>query len=81
MLEVTRLLGAKLSTGWRPRRTMIFFSWGCEEFGLIGSRELAEDFENKLMERAVAYVNADICMCGDVLSVQATPSVQHKVSL
>lgn len=27
---------------WRPRRTVIFGSWGAEEFGLIGSAEYAE---------------------------------------
>ena len=38
MLEVARVLGEKLKTGWRPRRTIIFLSWGAEEFGLIGLR-------------------------------------------
>ena len=36
MLEVARVLGEKLKTGWRPRRTIIFLSWGAEEFGLTG---------------------------------------------
>ena len=38
MLEVARVLGEKLKTGWRPRRTIIFLSWGAEEFGLTGLR-------------------------------------------
>ena len=37
MLEVARVLGEKLQTGWRPRRTIIFLSWGSEEFGLTGT--------------------------------------------
>ena len=49
MLEVARILGEKLKTGWRPRRTIIFLSWGAEEFGLIGSREFVEDYRNKLV--------------------------------
>lgn len=27
---------------WRPRRTIIFCSWGAEEYGLIGSTEWVE---------------------------------------
>lgn len=27
---------------WRPRRSIIFGSWGAEEFGLIGSAEYTE---------------------------------------
>ena len=50
MLEIAKVLGAKLKTGWRPRRTIIFLSWGAEEFGLIGSREFVEDFRRKLVK-------------------------------
>ncbi|KAK0147473.1 N-acetylated-alpha-linked acidic dipeptidase-like protein [Merluccius polli] len=43
MLEVTRVLGRMLKQGrWRPRRSIIFGSWGAEEFGLIGSAEYTE---------------------------------------
>ena len=28
--------------GWRPRRTLVFCSWGAEEYGLIGSYEWVE---------------------------------------
>lgn len=49
MLEIARILGKKLETGWRPRRTIIFLSWGAEEFSLIGSREFVEDYRIKLV--------------------------------
>uniref|UniRef100_A0A672Z861 Si:ch211-214j8.1 n=1 Tax=Sphaeramia orbicularis TaxID=375764 RepID=A0A672Z861_9TELE len=43
MLELTRVLGQMVKQGkWRPRRSIIFGSWGAEEFGLIGSAEYAE---------------------------------------
>ena len=42
MLEITRVVGQLISEGWRPRRTVIFASWGAEEFGLIGSTEWVE---------------------------------------
>jgi len=30
------------SEKWRPRRSIIFCSWGAEEYGLIGSTEWIE---------------------------------------
>lgn len=32
---------------WRPRRSIIFGSWGAEEFGLIGSAEYTEVIGNE----------------------------------
>ena len=42
MLEISRVVGQLMREGWRPRRTVIFASWGAEEFGLIGSTEWVE---------------------------------------
>ena len=62
MTEVIRVLGKKVKDeNWRPRRTIIFASWGAEEYGLMGSREFVEDFVAKLVHRAVVYLNTDIC--------------------
>ena len=41
-LELARALGEMLKQGWRPRRTIVFCSWGAEEYGLIGSSEWVE---------------------------------------
>ncbi|XP_011543010.1 aminopeptidase NAALADL1 isoform X3 [Homo sapiens] len=61
LLELSRVLGTLLKKGtWRPRRSIVFASWGAEEFGLIGSTEFTEEFFNKLQERTVAYINVDI---------------------
>ncbi|KAM5164027.1 aminopeptidase NAALADL1-like [Mantella aurantiaca] len=81
MLEITRVLGTKLKQGkWRPRRTIIFGSWGAEEFGLIGSTEFAEDYYNKLRDRTVAYINVDISVFANAtLRVQGTPPAQNVV--
>ena len=43
MLEISRVLNdLKLNHGWKPKRSIIFCSWGAEEFGLIGSTEWVE---------------------------------------
>ena len=42
MLELARAFGVMLKQGWKPRRTIMFCSWGAEEYGLIGSCEWVE---------------------------------------
>lgn len=49
---------------WRPRRTMVFCSWGAEEYGLIGSNEWTQQFAKVLSQRAVAYLNVDVAVGG-----------------
>ncbi|XP_025032847.1 N-acetylated-alpha-linked acidic dipeptidase-like protein [Python bivittatus] len=81
MLEITRILGKLVKKGkWRPRRTIIFGSWGAEEFGLIGSTEHTEEFYSKLQERSVAYINVDIAVFANAtLRVQGTPPAQSVI--
>ncbi|XP_075043898.1 aminopeptidase NAALADL1 [Mixophyes fleayi] len=81
MLEITRVLGKKVKQGkWRPRRTIIFGSWGAEEFGLIGSTEFAEDYYNKLRDRTAAYINVDISVFANAtLRAQGTPPAQNVI--
>ncbi|XP_015752616.1 PREDICTED: N-acetylated-alpha-linked acidic dipeptidase 2-like [Acropora digitifera] len=72
--EIARLLGILLEKGWRPRRTIKICSWGGEEFNLIGSHEWVEENAHILTERAVAYINLDIAVCGDyVLRARTSP--------
>lgn len=81
MLELTRVLGRMVKQGrWRPRRSIIFGSWGAEEFGLIGSAEYTEQYFSKLSERAVAYINVDIAVFANAtLRASAIPSTQSVI--
>jgi hypothetical protein len=74
-MEVVRVLGEKKKTGWRPRRTMMFLSWGAEEYSLCGSREFVEQYEIELRDRGVSYLNTDICMVGPILEASASPTI------
>ncbi|XP_042894430.1 putative N-acetylated-alpha-linked acidic dipeptidase isoform X2 [Penaeus japonicus] len=66
LLEVTRVLTSlKDQTGWRPRRSVVVCSWGSEEYGLVGSKEWAEQFGKQLMDRTVAYINVDLTIEGN----------------
>ncbi|KAL0979845.1 hypothetical protein UPYG_G00190570 [Umbra pygmaea] len=81
MLEVTRVLGRMVKQGkWRPRRSIIFGSWGAEEFGLIGSTEYTEEYYSKLSERSVAYINVDIAVFANAtLRASGSPSAQSVI--
>uniref|UniRef100_A0A3B5AUI8 Aminopeptidase NAALADL1 n=1 Tax=Stegastes partitus TaxID=144197 RepID=A0A3B5AUI8_9TELE len=81
MLELTRVLGRMVKEGvWRPRRSIIFGSWGAEEFGLIGSAEYTEQYFAKLSERAIAYINVDIAVFANAtLRASAMPSLESVI--
>ncbi|KAH9494447.1 Glutamate carboxypeptidase 2, partial [Bulinus truncatus] len=43
IMELVRVIGSLVKSGrWKPRRSIVFCSWGAEEFGLIGSTEWVE---------------------------------------
>ncbi|XP_056276046.1 aminopeptidase NAALADL1 [Pseudoliparis swirei] len=81
MLELTRVLGMMVKQGkWRPRRSIIFGSWGAEEFGLLGSAEYTEQYFTKLSERTVAYINVDIAVFANAtLRASGMPSLQNVI--
>ncbi|KAK8386994.1 hypothetical protein O3P69_017973 [Scylla paramamosain] len=65
VMELVRMFGEMHSSGWRPRRTMVFCSWAAEEYGVMGSTEFAEQFSTILKDRAVVYLNLDMVMDGN----------------
>uniref|UniRef100_H2Z2R7 glutamate carboxypeptidase II n=1 Tax=Ciona savignyi TaxID=51511 RepID=H2Z2R7_CIOSA len=62
LMEMVRGYSEMVKQGWRPRRTLVFCSWGAEEYGLIGSTEWVEEFQKQLLFRAVAYINVDVAV-------------------
>ena len=81
MMEVSRGLGKLLTeTDWRPRRTIMFCSWGAEEYGLIGSYEWVEENRNMLRDRAVMYLNVDSAVSGNYsFRANGNPSLKSLV--
>uniref|UniRef100_A0A914HXR2 Glutamate carboxypeptidase 2 n=1 Tax=Globodera rostochiensis TaxID=31243 RepID=A0A914HXR2_GLORO len=63
------------TTGWRPKRTVVFCAWDAEEPGLIGSTEFVEEFADVLKERAIVYMNVDNIPSNVSLYVRAVPSL------
>ncbi|XP_078674667.1 putative N-acetylated-alpha-linked acidic dipeptidase [Branchiostoma floridae x Branchiostoma belcheri] len=80
MLELGRALGKLKAEGWRPRRTLVFGSWGAEEQGLIGSTEFVEDYIRSLQERTVAYLNCDSAAAGNFsIAMWASPTLHSLI--
>ncbi|KAL0095963.1 hypothetical protein J3Q64DRAFT_1811979 [Phycomyces blakesleeanus] len=77
MLELGRIFGKLLKTGWRPRRTIIFASWDAEEYALVGSTEWVEDNRKWLVEQAAVYINVDVGVSGPHFNTQASPSLSN----
>lgn len=74
MLEIARVFGLLKKQGWRPKRTIIFNSFGAESFNLIGSSNWLEQHQRLLHSRAVAYVNCDLVVTGNrSVTIAASP--------
>ncbi|XP_074600675.1 N-acetylated-alpha-linked acidic dipeptidase 2-like isoform X2 [Brevipalpus obovatus] len=79
-LEAARVFGTLLTKGWRPRRTIVFCSWGGEELNLIGSTEWLEEKYKLIHSRAIVYINMDVAVSGtDTLNVFASPLLHHAI--
>lgn len=80
LLQLVKVFGSLLSTGWRPRRTILFCSWGSEELNLMGSTEWLEENIKSINSRAVAYINVDILAVGnETVSVASSPLLYQTV--
>ncbi|XP_048259315.1 N-acetylated-alpha-linked acidic dipeptidase 2-like [Haliotis rufescens] len=81
MMEAARVMAEMVSSGeWRPRRSLVFCSWGAEEYGSLGSSEWVEEYMKNLGARTVAYLNVDTAVSGNYsLSMGATPLLNRPV--
>jgi len=59
LMEEARAVAELTSTGWRPKRTIVYASWDGEEPGLLGSTEWAEFHGRELQQKAAVYINSD----------------------
>lgn len=59
LLETARGIAEAVSHGYRPRRSIVFSSWGGEDFFLLGSTEWGEHFASDIKKNVVAYLNRE----------------------
>ena len=79
LLELSKVYGDLLKEGWRPRRTIMFCSWGAEEFNLMGSTEWLEEHIKLIQARSVAYINTDIVAVGNASASVASSPLLYQV--
>jgi N-acetylated-alpha-linked acidic dipeptidase len=58
-LEEARVIGEMAKKGFKLKRTLVYCAWDGEEPSLLGSTEWAEDHQEELKKKAVAYINSD----------------------
>ncbi|KAG1709930.1 hypothetical protein DVH05_016944 [Phytophthora capsici] len=74
LVELARVYGSMLKSGWRPKRTLVLASWDAEEQGLLGSTEYVEEKAEVLKEQAIAYLNVDLTL-GSLIAAGGSPSI------
>jgi N-acetylated-alpha-linked acidic dipeptidase len=79
LMEEARAVSKLTTTGWRPKRTIVYASWDGEEPGLLGSTEWAESHAQELIQKAAVYINSDSYSRG-FLSVGGSHSLEKFVN-
>jgi len=74
--ELVKGLGSLYKRGWKPARSILIAAWDAEEYGLVGSTEMGEDYAEWIQEHVISYHNVDVSVSGSFLEVQASPSLK-----
>jgi len=64
LLETARGVAEAVRQGFQPRRSIVFGSWGGEDFFLLGSTEWGEQLRDELRENMVLYINRESYTAG-----------------
>jgi N-acetylated-alpha-linked acidic dipeptidase len=75
LLETARGVAEAVRQGFQPRRSIVFGSWGGEDFFLLGSTEWGEQLRDELRENMVLYINRESYTAGG-WSASGNPSLE-----
>jgi N-acetylated-alpha-linked acidic dipeptidase len=79
VMEMARALSELMQQGWQPDRTIVLAGWDGEEYGLLGSTEWGEQFQQELRKNAVAYINLDGAGGGIYFGASGVPSLDQLI--
>uniref|UniRef100_K3WG60 Transferrin receptor-like dimerisation domain-containing protein n=1 Tax=Globisporangium ultimum (strain ATCC 200006 / CBS 805.95 / DAOM BR144) TaxID=431595 RepID=K3WG60_GLOUD len=81
-IEMLRAVGDLLTNGWVPHRTLLFASFGGEQFGSVGSSEWIDRHFSHLGGRGVVYLNLrDAVRGAGPLDCEAAASLRKNIYL
>ncbi|CAF1046308.1 unnamed protein product [Didymodactylos carnosus] len=78
--NVIGIMEGEIEPGFKPRRSLMFCSWGAEEYGLIGSVEWVQEYVKVLSARIVSYLNLDVAVEGNwTVDVKSSPLLYNVI--
>lgn len=81
-IEMLRAVGDLLTNGWVPHRTLLFASFGGEQFGSVGSSEWIDRHFSHLGGRGIVYLNLrDVVRGAGPLDCEAAASLRKNIYL
>ncbi|TYZ61871.1 hypothetical protein PybrP1_000991 [[Pythium] brassicae (nom. inval.)] len=81
-IEMLRAVGDLLTNGWVPHRTLLFASFGGEQFGSVGSSEWIDRHFSHLGGRGIIYMNLrDVVRGAGPLDCEAAASLRKNIYL
>lgn len=81
-IEMLRAVGDLLTNGWVPHRTLLFASFGGEQFGSVGSSEWIDRHFSHLGGRGIIYMNLrDAVRGAGPLDCEAAASLRKNIYL
>ncbi|XP_074859919.1 transferrin receptor protein 1 isoform X2 [Carettochelys insculpta] len=74
LLELAKAISSMKTSGFKPKRSIVFASWSAGEFGAVGATEWLEGYSASLHSKAFAYINLDAAVLGSrKFKVSASP--------
>ncbi|XP_073531311.1 transferrin receptor protein 1 isoform X2 [Phyllobates terribilis] len=80
LMELARMLSEMVKEGYKPRRSIVFASWGAGDYGAVGATEWLEGYLTTLHLKAISYISLDAIIQGsENLQVSTSPLLYNTI--
>ncbi|CAD5115319.1 DgyrCDS4306 [Dimorphilus gyrociliatus] len=77
--EISRSLGERVKSGWKPRRTIIIAHWDAAMQGYLGSVEWIQEFKQELEHNSVMYIDVSTPVTGNYTMEATANPILHEL--